>query len=403
MAVAYVSRGAWTVSTGDCTPPIPAGYADGNLLVLFVETANQAVSAPSGWAEVTNSPQGTGTAGAAGGVRISLFYKIVSGTPTAPTITDSGDHTNARIYLFSGNDTTTPFNTSAGRVQETASTTYTGNALTTTRDGCLIVDFIAMDRDAVSTTNLSSWANASLASITEFDDRTDSGATGGGVGAAYGIDTTAGSVNATTATITSMVYACITVAIQPPSTSTNWQEACAISQGSTLDATQVVSFIAQSSISQAQTLNSTGFADLLNSFSIDQASTLNALGGLILSESCSISQAQTLVATGIVDMLESCSVNQASTVEANVYLTIYQIAEISQGSTVASSASAIYYGLCQINQASVIECLYTVTEGNLQVLKVWNGNAWVEGTLYRFDGNDWVVAILKRWTGSEWV
>lgn len=76
MAITFINKGAFQSGTGALTVPVPASYAAGDLLILLIESANQAITAISGWTEVTNSPQFTGTAATAGGVRLAVFYKI---------------------------------------------------------------------------------------------------------------------------------------------------------------------------------------------------------------------------------------------------------------------------------------------------------------------------------------
>lgn len=217
MAVQYIGRGSRTLSANAVTATLPTGVAEGDLMILAVGTANQAITTPDGWIEVANSPQGAGTGGQADAIRLGLYYKIATSSESDLTVADTGDYQIASIFLFRGTDTTTPFNTTAGRVQTSATTTYTGNAITTTIDGCMIVDFIGIDRDVINTANLSSWTNASLETITEILDYANNTQTGGGLGVANGIDTIAGSVDATTATLSaSQIYASITVAISPP-------------------------------------------------------------------------------------------------------------------------------------------------------------------------------------------
>ena len=52
------------------TPALPSGLQTNDILLLFLETANQTISVSNQnggtWTQVTNSPQGTGTAGALG-------------------------------------------------------------------------------------------------------------------------------------------------------------------------------------------------------------------------------------------------------------------------------------------------------------------------------------------------
>jgi hypothetical protein len=82
----FVAKGTFTSGAAALTVPQPAGIQAGDLLLLFVETANQAMATPTGWTQVTNSPQSTGTAAAAGGVRLTVFYKIAGASETSVSL-----------------------------------------------------------------------------------------------------------------------------------------------------------------------------------------------------------------------------------------------------------------------------------------------------------------------------
>src|SRR5882672_7107385 len=61
----FIAAGTFAEGTGNITPGPPAGIQANDILLLFVETANETVSAPAGWSAVADSPQGTGTVGGA--------------------------------------------------------------------------------------------------------------------------------------------------------------------------------------------------------------------------------------------------------------------------------------------------------------------------------------------------
>ena len=71
----FVGIGAKADSTGAPAPEWPAGHQADDIGLMFVQTNAQNVAAPSGWTEVTNSPQSTGTAGALGATRLHVFWK----------------------------------------------------------------------------------------------------------------------------------------------------------------------------------------------------------------------------------------------------------------------------------------------------------------------------------------
>jgi hypothetical protein len=179
MTIELVGVGSFTQSTGAPTIGLPSGVAQGHLLVLAVHSANQAVNAPSGYIEVSASPQGTGTAGSSGSVRLSVFYKIATAFETSVTLNDSGDVTGGLIYAFRGIDTLTPIDTSVGSIQASATTNWLAPAITVSGDNKRILWLIANDRDANNTSNTT--ATHPTLGITELSDQTTNTATGGGI------------------------------------------------------------------------------------------------------------------------------------------------------------------------------------------------------------------------------
>lgn len=86
----YVASGAIADLTGPGTVALPAGIQVNDILVLEIETANQVVTITNqnggAWTEVTDSPQGTGTAGGTTATRLTVFWSRYNGTQGAPTI-----------------------------------------------------------------------------------------------------------------------------------------------------------------------------------------------------------------------------------------------------------------------------------------------------------------------------
>jgi len=215
----YVNQGAFTAGTGALSVSVPTGYADGDILVLLVSSANEAISTPGGWAEVSNSPQGTGTAGSAGGIRLAVFWKLVSGSQSAVSVADSGSITTGQMFLFRGIDTAGPINITAGSVNTPASTSWSCPEVTTTIPNCLILNCIGQDRDANSTTSLTAVSNANLANLTKRADETVNAGAGGGLGLYTGGKAVAGNTGVTSVTSTATTTAAfITIALAPPIT-----------------------------------------------------------------------------------------------------------------------------------------------------------------------------------------
>ena len=213
MAISYIGKGAFVSSTADPTDPAWPTHVAGDLGIVFVETANQPISAPSGWTQI-GSNQGTGTAGGANAVSIQAFYKFATGSSeTAPAIPDSGNHTTAQVHTWRGVLSASPLDgTPTGGTGTGTSPTLTG--LTTTYDGAHVVSVVGTDRDAASTTSFSSWTNASLASITERHDESITAGQGGGFALASGQKDAAGTVTDTTVTGPNEEYAWLQFALR---------------------------------------------------------------------------------------------------------------------------------------------------------------------------------------------
>jgi hypothetical protein len=199
--------------------PMPSGSI-GDLLLLLVNTANEAISVTtSGWTQVTNSPQSTGTAAAAGGVRLGVYWRVRDGTEPTVSIADSGSYTYAKVIRLSGVDTSAPINITAGSVDSTATNNLTAPGVTTTVANCLIVHIVGLDKDLADVDTFTGTAtNANLANITERFDTTVNAGAGGGLLILTGEKATAGATGNTTATAgfdTSTTHAYITVAGAP--------------------------------------------------------------------------------------------------------------------------------------------------------------------------------------------
>jgi hypothetical protein len=196
----YFSKGAQASSQSAITPALPASIAVNDYLLLFLETANQAITIPTPaggtWTEVTNSPQGTGTAGGTGATRLTVFGSRYNGTQTAPTTSDAGDHQTGHIEAYRNVKTTgNPWNITSGGIDATGPATLTITGATTDSANCLVILAVADDWDNSSTSrygSVSGWVNANLAGITERHDQGSTTGNGGGVGVATGQKATAG-------------------------------------------------------------------------------------------------------------------------------------------------------------------------------------------------------------------
>lgn len=218
----YVASGTVANLTAAGGVALPAGIAVDDILLLEIETANQAVTitAQNGgtWVEVTNSPQGTGSAASATATRLTVFWSRYNGTQGAPTISDSGDHQIGRVHAFRGCKTTgDPWNITSGNVEAASDTSLSATGATTTAANCLVCIMASLMDDAQNFG--ATWTNASLANITV---RQNSSGTAGNDGRhilVTGEKATAGTYNATTNTLTAnSVKAMMTIALEGAAT-----------------------------------------------------------------------------------------------------------------------------------------------------------------------------------------
>lgn len=209
----WLGVGAVASGTGNITPALPASMAVSERMVLIAESANQAIAVPAGWSEIPGSPQGTGTAAGTAATRLAVFTRVYQSGDAAPTITDPGDHSIARIHRF---EASTVGETS-GNVAATASTSGTMPSVTTTADDALIVLCAAVATD-IATARFSAWTNAALSNLTERSDDATTQGNGGGIGLTTGEKITAGATGTTSFTAaTSSVQGRLAFALYAPS------------------------------------------------------------------------------------------------------------------------------------------------------------------------------------------
>jgi type II secretory pathway pseudopilin PulG len=213
----YQAAGILVGGTGAQTVGWPT-HQSGDVALLIIETANEAVtlSTSAGFVQVTNSPQGTGTAGGTTATRLAVYWKrATTSTEASPVVADSGNHQIAQIITFrgviaSGN----PWDVTAGNVAATASTSVSIPGATTTVANTLVVAIVCNGTDTAAVQN-SGWTNANFSLTERIDSGTTSG-NGGGFGVATGVEATAGNYGTTTATLaTSSVQGRMSIALKP--------------------------------------------------------------------------------------------------------------------------------------------------------------------------------------------
>lgn len=209
------SVGAVASGTGDITPTLPSGVIKNDILVMYVETANEAVNVPAGWAHTASSPVSMSTANA---TQLSVLWKRAGSSESAPTLADPGDHQVARIVavkncITSGN----PWDTSSASTEATSDISVSITGSTTSVDGCLVLAAIATGTDISSSANIFGWTNADLQGLTEQVDSWITDGNGGGIGVASGLKLKAGAYTATTASlINADTKAMHSLALKPP-------------------------------------------------------------------------------------------------------------------------------------------------------------------------------------------
>ncbi len=159
----FVNCGAAAGSAAGISPALPAGIQANDILLLFVETAAQAVTVSNGnggtWAEVLNSPQTAGTT-----TQLTVFWSRYNGTQGAPTTSDSGDHQVGAICAYNGVETSgDPWDVTSGSVDTASDTSGTITGATTSGTDRLVVIVGAGDDDA--DTPITGVSNADLANI----------------------------------------------------------------------------------------------------------------------------------------------------------------------------------------------------------------------------------------------
>lgn len=215
-----VAIGSSATGTGAVTPGLPTGHTTNDILLLFVQSDNETATAPATYTQL-GPETGIGTAAAALGTRLSIFWRRDGGSEAAPTVADTGDHTLAVIMGVRGCTTSGDPFVSVGQTRKTtASTTGTAMAGATTTDNCLVVNAFAHSIDTTSAV-FSAWTNASLASITEQIDVSTTDGNGGGIGVATGGLTVAGAFVASTVTETSTTDVSSTFYMVPATNTSN--------------------------------------------------------------------------------------------------------------------------------------------------------------------------------------
>lgn len=199
--------------------------ASANDLLFTVTESDVGVNptCPSGYSEISSSPQEVGTA-AGDGTHLQVCMKVAAGGETAETVgVGSIDHVIARALRVTASTRCvgTNIDVQSGTTNGTASTTFSAPSVTTTHANELVIVIVTGGIDGTNTTTEytdvgggGGWTNANLSSLTEIADNRRTVGNGGQLGIVKGTKATAGSTGATTGTSAdSAKMAMITLAI----------------------------------------------------------------------------------------------------------------------------------------------------------------------------------------------
>jgi hypothetical protein len=171
MAISVVGFGSGQGGAGGLTLSMPGGIAQGDLIVLFVETPEQSVATPSGYTAITTFGSALG-AGHAAASRLQTFYKRAGVGEGSVSIADAGDRQIGMVAVFRG------VVSSGNPIAQTKTSTAvnvdaSGDALIGTWSGLTAGSAIAIGfgtaNDAASPTyTLTGWSSTTVSSTTEF-------------------------------------------------------------------------------------------------------------------------------------------------------------------------------------------------------------------------------------------
>lgn len=222
VAPTIVGVGVTVAGVGSLTPAWPTGHVSGDVGIMLVETAAQAIGTlPSGWAHVAGSMFSVGAAGGVDSTGLTLLWKRATTNSMASlSIGDSGDHQSARIIVVRGAVATgTPVAVLGSDTDSTPALPVTIPGGATLSDRSLILAIVTSSRDSASDPVVpTSWANTSLvpASLVQQTNYGTSVGNGGGIAVLSGTKETTGTVVSTTATLTATgAQVRVTLAISP--------------------------------------------------------------------------------------------------------------------------------------------------------------------------------------------
>ena len=170
--------------TAAITPGGPAGATANDILIMFVETANEALPTdpPTGWELAPSGERGAGTPGTEFSERLTVYWQRLTGSYTEESIGDSGDHQSAVIVCIQDAITTgNPFAQAANSGADSNQSTINFPAANTGGANNLVIMGAALNYDGNSTDEVGTISNSLLTNITEQVDEAHNRGSGGGL------------------------------------------------------------------------------------------------------------------------------------------------------------------------------------------------------------------------------
>ncbi|MDR3572851.1 MAG: hypothetical protein P4L50_03235 [Anaerolineaceae bacterium] len=148
--IVYNGAGTGTyAASGTITPPLPASWLVGDLLICVIDDRNvDTLSFPVGWTKLVDH---VGTASSA---VMTVAYKIAQAGETAPAISGSTGNIGAQIVAYTGVNPSAPISVTTTPVVTGTSVTITANGLTTLVNNEALI-FAGVSRGSGSVTALS--------------------------------------------------------------------------------------------------------------------------------------------------------------------------------------------------------------------------------------------------------
>jgi hypothetical protein len=194
-------------NSGAITPGLPPGYTLNDILLLFVDTAQDTVHAPTGYAQVgpdNGFSPNTFSNDVTGATRLTVFWKRASAAEAAPSVSNTFGMIYGVIMAVRGCRTYgDPFFVVSQYVKPTETTAYSSVNQAESIDDSLIVYGISNSIDSTGA-HFTLGTNANLTNLTkQFDNGTTDGV-GGGLVIVTGDLATAGMIGILTGTWSSI-------------------------------------------------------------------------------------------------------------------------------------------------------------------------------------------------------